>query len=102
MENGLEGSERLQFYQYDLAILDWEVPGMSGPEICKKFREGGGRIPVLMLTGKNTIDDKERGLDASSMGDALPFVDLGSGHTAKSLAAGRHSVYVGLQRHLAQ
>ncbi len=63
---GTEGLERLKFYKYDVVILDWELPGMSGPEICQQFREDGGRTPILMLTGKKEIEDKTTGLDAGS------------------------------------
>jgi DNA-binding response OmpR family regulator len=63
-DNGRDGLDKLQFYQYDLVILDWELPEMTGPEICKEFRSRGGTTPVLMLTGKGTINDKESGYDA--------------------------------------
>ncbi len=63
---GPDGLERLKFYKYDVVILDWELPGMSGPDICKQFRDEGGTTPILMLTGKKEIDDKTEGLDAGA------------------------------------
>jgi DNA-binding response OmpR family regulator len=51
---------------YDLLILDWELPGRSGIEICKWYREHGGQSPVLMLTGKSSIAEKETGLDSGA------------------------------------
>ncbi|MBY0548815.1 MAG: response regulator transcription factor [Candidatus Obscuribacterales bacterium] len=63
---GAEGLERLRFYKYDVIILDWELPEMSGPEIAKQFRDGGGVTPILMLTGKREIEEKEQGLDAGA------------------------------------
>jgi DNA-binding response OmpR family regulator len=66
VHKGPEGLERLRFYKYELVILDWELPGMSGPEICQEFRSKGGTSPVLMLTGKKEIEDKEVGLDAGA------------------------------------
>lgn len=63
---GTEGLERLRVYQYDVVILDWELPGMSGLDICRQFRERGGTTPILMLTGKKEIDQKAEGLDAGS------------------------------------
>ena len=63
---GPEGLERLQFYKYDVVILDWELPGLSGPEICQQYRSKGGATPVLMLTGKKELEDKEQGLDAGA------------------------------------
>ncbi|HEY9754125.1 MAG TPA: response regulator transcription factor [Oculatellaceae cyanobacterium] len=64
--DGNQGSEKLQYYQYDLVILDWQLPGMEGVQILKEFRNKGGVTPVLMLTGKNTIVDKEVGLDSGA------------------------------------
>lgn len=63
---GLEGLQRLKFYKYDVIILDWELPGMSGPEICNQFRQGGGQTPILMLTGKKEVEDKATGLDSGA------------------------------------
>lgn len=63
---GTEGLERLKFYKYDVIILDWELPGLSGPEICQQFRTHGGQTPILMLTGKKEIQDKATGLDAGA------------------------------------
>ncbi|MBS2001404.1 MAG: response regulator transcription factor [Cyanobacteria bacterium SZAS LIN-5] len=64
--DGDEGLERLKFYKYDAIVLDWELPGISGPEICNQFRKGGGQTPILMLTGKKEIEDKTTGLDAGA------------------------------------
>ncbi len=59
--NGDDSLDRLKFYDFDLAILDWQMPGMSGVEVCKTYRQAGGRAPILMLTGKGNITDKEQG-----------------------------------------
>jgi len=66
VHDGQEGSDRLRLYEYDLVILDWELPNMSGVEVCKKYRAAGGTSSVLMLTGKSTIVDKESGFDAGA------------------------------------
>ncbi len=66
VHDGREGSERLKFYTYELVILDWQLPNMTGLEICKKFRAGGGFTPILMLTGKGEVSDKEEGLDSGA------------------------------------
>ena len=66
VHDGAEGFDRLQFYSYDLAIIDIDLPSMSGTEICAQFRSKGGNIPVLMLTGKTGIDDKMAGFDAGT------------------------------------
>lgn len=64
VHSGTDGMDRLKFYEYDLAILDWQLPGLSGIEICQAYRHAGGKIPILMLTGQSTLDHKEEGLDA--------------------------------------
>src|SRR5688572_4166108 len=64
--SGAEASSRLKHYEYDLLILDWELPEVSGVEICQRYRREAGQAPVLMLTGRNAISDKELGLDAGA------------------------------------
>ena len=48
---------------YDLLILDWMLPKMSGVELCHKFRKEGKITPVLILTAKDSVEDKIKGLD---------------------------------------
>ncbi len=64
--NGAEGLDLLRSYQFELIILDWDLPGLSGIEVCRQYRARGGMTPVLMLTGKSTVGDKEAGLDAGA------------------------------------
>lgn len=66
VDNGKEALSRLQFYQYDMVILDWNLPEMDGIDVCKRYRQGGGMTPILILTGKREVDDKEAGLDAGA------------------------------------
>lgn len=65
-ENGREGLDKLLCYEYDCIILDWELPEMSGIDILQKFRATGRPTPVLMLTGKSTIGDKEEGFNTGA------------------------------------
>lgn len=48
----------------DLAVLDWNLPRISGLEICRRMREAEITIPVLMLTGHDEISDRVQALDA--------------------------------------
>ena len=66
VHDGAEGLDRLKFYFFDVAILDWELPSMNGPEICREFRSSGGNTPILMLTGKSELNDKVAGFDAGA------------------------------------
>lgn len=63
VDNGAAALDRLRVYQYDVVLLDWMLPGMTGIEVCKQFRGRGGKTPILMLTAKSQEDDKETGLD---------------------------------------
>jgi DNA-binding response OmpR family regulator len=52
--------------QYDLVVLDWNLPDAQGVEILRWFRKRGCSTPVIMLTGKGKIDDRENGLDSGA------------------------------------
>lgn len=69
--DGESGFARVRSSPYDLIILDWGLPHMSGIEILRRFRSLGGTTPVLLLTGRDKIDDKAQGLD-SGADDYLP------------------------------
>ncbi len=69
--DGNEGFERLTAFQYDLAVLDWGLPGKQGVDICREYRAKGGKTPILMLTGKGEIENKLAGFD-SGADDYLP------------------------------
>lgn len=60
--DGNEAMELLNYYSYDLVILDWQLPGKQGIDILKEYRDGGAVCPVLMLTSKDTVSDIEAGL----------------------------------------
>ena len=49
----------------DLVVLDWMLPNMDGLEVCRQLRRLGNQ-PILMLTAKDTISDRVRGLDAGA------------------------------------
>ena len=51
---------------YDLAILDWNLPGHTGLEICLELRAQNANLPVLMLTARDGPDDRVAGLDGGA------------------------------------
>jgi len=61
--DGREALEQAEINSYDLSILDVMLPGLSGFEICRKLREAGQRVPVLMLTARDAVQDRVAGLD---------------------------------------
>lgn len=56
--NGPSGLKFAQQKHFDAIILDLMLPGMDGLEVCAQFRAGGGDTPLLMLTARDTLDDK--------------------------------------------
>ena len=64
--DGQQGLNYLQYGKYDLAIIDWNVPGTNGLDICKQHRQKGGATPIIMLTARGAELDKENGLDSGA------------------------------------
>jgi DNA-binding response OmpR family regulator len=64
--DGMTGYDLAVGEPFDLIILDIMLPKMDGLELCKKIREEGIHVPVLMLTAKGQITDKVTGLDVGA------------------------------------
>ncbi len=62
--NGKEGLELAEVYEYDLIILDLMLPGMGGLEIINVLRQKRKKIPILVLTARDGVQDKVTVLDA--------------------------------------
>jgi len=60
---GNAGLERALSGEYDLTILDVMLPEIDGFEIVKRVRAAGSKLPILLLTAKDTVDDRVHGLD---------------------------------------
>jgi DNA-binding response OmpR family regulator len=60
--NGLDGLELFQKEKFDLVLLDWMLPVMTGLEVCKKIRETNSKTPIIFLTAKDTIQETVEGL----------------------------------------
>jgi DNA-binding response OmpR family regulator len=60
--DGADGMWRTQSVDYDVVILDLMLPGVDGLTILRKLREAGGETHVLLLTAKDTVEDRVRGL----------------------------------------
>jgi two-component system response regulator MprA len=61
--NGAEGLKQMLAMEPSLLILDVMMPQMDGWEVCRRIREGGSTVPILMLTAKDEVADRVRGLD---------------------------------------
>lgn len=62
-QDGGEGLKLLSQRQADLVILDVMMPKMDGWEVCRRLREAGIPSPVLLLTAKDEVQDRVKGLD---------------------------------------
>jgi two-component system OmpR family response regulator len=60
---GEEALAAAQQERFDLLILDIGLPGIDGFETLRRLRAGGARVPVLILTARDAVDDRVRGLD---------------------------------------
>jgi heavy metal response regulator len=64
-----DGEEALQWpavAEFDVIILDVMLPLVGGFEVCRRLRERGVRIPVLMLTARDAVEDRVAGLDSGA------------------------------------
>lgn len=66
--DGLEASRKLGATprEFALVVLDVMLPGQDGITLCRKLRERGNGVPVLLLTARGTVEDRVKGLDAGA------------------------------------
>lgn len=65
--DGISGMHLALTRELDAMVVDWMLPGMSGVDLCRRLRdEADTRVPILMLTGRDTLDDKLRGFEAGA------------------------------------
>lgn len=66
VHTGEDALQLLSSFNYDLLILDWELPGIQGIGVCEKYRRRGGTTPILFLTGKSDVGSKVTGLETGA------------------------------------
>ncbi|TLU81893.1 MAG: response regulator transcription factor [Chlorobium sp.] len=64
--DGKTGLDMALINEYDLIIVDWMIPALSGIEVCRQIRKSGNLLPILFLTAKDTLEDVVFGLDAGA------------------------------------
>jgi two-component system OmpR family response regulator len=64
--DGTDGLWLITENDYDAVVLDAMLPGVDGFELCRRARTSGRWAPVLMLTARDSVDDRVRGLDAGA------------------------------------
>jgi DNA-binding response OmpR family regulator len=65
-QNGIDAMGLALAEGYDLAVVDVMLPGMSGFELCRRLRESTPATSILLLTARDAVDDRVRGLDAGA------------------------------------
>src|SRR6185295_7920885 len=65
-QNGIDGLHMAQGGEYDLVLLDVNLPGMDGLTLMKELRSSRSDVPVMMLTARDSIQDRIKGLDAGA------------------------------------
>lgn len=66
VSNGEDAYDMALEYEFDVLILDWMMPGQNGLEVCRRLRDTGYSHAILMLTAKDSIQDRILGLDAGA------------------------------------
>ena len=74
---GDDAVQLARVYEYDVVILDVMLPGSNGVSVCRTLREGGRWFPVLMLTARDGVADRIRGLDAGADDYLIKPFDFG-------------------------
>ncbi len=69
--DGVHALEQVSVNDYDLVILDVLLPGINGLDLCRRLRDAGTTVPILMLTARGGLDQRVEGLDAGA-DDYLP------------------------------
>jgi heavy metal response regulator len=64
--DGEEALEKAEINNYDLIILDIMLPKIDGIEVCKRLRNNKLETPIIMLTARDTVEDRVRGLDVGA------------------------------------
>ncbi len=65
-ENGADALNYISMASYDLIVLDIMIPEINGLEVLQHIRKEGNRTPVLLLTAKDTVEDRVKGLDSGA------------------------------------
>lgn len=65
-QDGQEAWELIDVFNYDLILLDVMLPKLDGISLCRKLRSQSYQTPILMLTARDTVNDRVQGLDAGA------------------------------------
>lgn len=66
VSKGMDGLEQMRFGEFDLVILDGNLPDMDGLDVCKSYREEGGILPIIMASGRASQQEKRQAASAGA------------------------------------
>lgn len=66
VESGEDALQLLAAFEYDVVVLDWNLPGITGEVVCNEYRKRNGQASIIFLTGQNDISFLEKGLDVGA------------------------------------
>jgi two-component system response regulator MprA len=76
-EDGERAIDELSVADPDAVVLDVGLPGIDGLEVCRRLRRAGSRVPILILTARDAVDDRIEGLDAGADDYMVKPFDVG-------------------------
>jgi two-component system OmpR family response regulator len=101
VENGVDALIAVAHEDFALAAIDVMLPRMSGFEICRRIRETGSSLPILLLTARDAVEDRVYGLDSGAddyLTKPFAFIELSARIRAllrRDAAAEKLSIAVG-------
>lgn len=64
--DGNQAQEKMNIGDFEIIVLDWNLPGINGIDLCKGYRDSGGVLPVLMLTGRHGSKEASQVIEAGA------------------------------------
>jgi two-component system, OmpR family, response regulator len=99
--NGVDALIAVRKHDFAAAAIDVMLPGMSGFELCRRVRDDNNRMPILLLTARNAVEDRVKGLDSGAddyLTKPFAFAELAARVRAllrREPAGGRAQISVG-------
>ena len=85
-DNGIDGLTRASMGPYEMAIVDVMLPGIDGMTMTSRLRQEGSRLPVLMLTARDTVEDR-----VAAIGRRATTTSIGQVLTHGAVSLDRHA-----------
>lgn len=64
--DGKSALQQMTDTSFDVVVLDWMLPEMQGIEVCRRYRQQGGNSAIIMLTARQSLDDKAQGFESGA------------------------------------